>query len=138
MDPVNAASSMAASALFAQSMRMRIVAENMANAQSTGAKPGADPYQRKTVSFAEVLDGVTEQPVVQVADVGRDTAPFPVEKMPWHPAADAEGNVKMPNVNMIVEMADMRQAARSYEANVQVIKQSHDMANTLIDLLRGQ
>lgn len=138
MDPIASAGKLASTALFAQSMRMRIVAENMANAQSTGAKPGADPYRRKTISFAEAMDEVTNLPTVRISDVGRDQAPFPVEHMPGNPAANAQGDVKMPNVNMIIEMADMRQASRSYEANLQVIKQSHEMANSLIDLLRGQ
>jgi flagellar basal-body rod protein FlgC len=136
-DPLRAASNVAASGLFAQSLRLRVVAENIANAQSTGKSPGADPYRRKTIVFSQELDAVTGANLVTVAKVGRDPSSFPVEMRPGHPAADASGMVKFPNVNMIVEMADMREATRSYEANLQVIRQSREMANAMIDLLRS-
>ncbi|MFN0191036.1 MAG: flagellar basal body rod protein FlgC [Aestuariivirga sp.] len=136
-DPLRAASNVAASGLFAQSLRLRVVAENVANAQSTGKSPGADPYRRKTIAFSQELDAATGANLVTVTRVGRDPSSFPVEKRPGHPAADASGTVKLPNVNMIIEMADMREATRSYEANLQVIKQSREMANAMIDLLRS-
>jgi flagellar basal-body rod protein FlgC len=137
MDAIRAASETAMSALLAQSMRMRIVAENIANAESTGKTPGAEPYRRKTISFASVVgqaDGVER---LAVAKVGRDNAPFRLEEIPGHPAADSAGLVKLPNINMIYEMADMRQASRSYEANLQVVKQGGEMMSSLVDLLRS-
>ncbi len=136
IDPLRMASDVAASGLFAQSMRVRVVSENIANAQSAGNTPGADPYRRKTVSFSQELDSVTGVSLVTVSDVDRDQSNFPVEMRPGHPASDASGRVKMPNVNMIVEMADMREAIRSYEANLQVIRQTREMRSTLVDLLR--
>jgi flagellar basal-body rod protein FlgC len=137
IEPLSAASRIAASGLEAQSLRLRVVAENIANAQTTGTVAGANPYARKTVSFANVLDEQSGITKVEVDRVGRDAAAFPLEFQPGHPAADARGYVKMPNVNMMVEMADMREATRSYEANLQVIRQSRDMGTMLVDLLRG-
>lgn len=137
LDPLRAASAIAASGLTAQSMRLRVVAENIANAQSTGNTPGADAYRRKTVAFAQHIDGLTGAALVEVSSIAQDPSSFPMESNPGHPAADVAGMVKMPNVNMIVEMSDMRQATRSYEANLQVIRQSREMANAMIDLLRS-
>ena len=137
IEPLSAASRIAASGMEAQSMRLRVVAENIANAQTTGKSAGANPYSRKTVSFANVIDEQAGIATVSVDKVGRDSAPFPLEFQPGNPAANAQGYVKMPNVNMMIEMADMREATRSYEANLQVIKQSRDMSNMLVDLLRG-
>ena len=137
IDPLRASSEIAASGLFAQSMRLRVVAENIANAESTGTTPGADPYRRKTISFGHVLDSLTGSELVSVNSVAKDMSSFLKEVRPGHPAADAQGFVKMPNVNMVVEMTDMKEATRSYEANLQVIKQSREMANAMIDLLRN-
>jgi len=118
-------------------MRLRIVSENIANVESTGRTPGSDPYRRKTISFAQTLDEVTGASTVSIAEVGKDQSAFTVEHDPGHPAADAKGNVKRPNVNMIVEMTDLRQAVRSYEANLQVIRQGREMSSSLIDMLRN-
>ena len=139
MDPLAAALKVAASGLGAQSERLRVVSENLANAQSTGDTPGADPYRRKTISFAAELDRATG------GSTGRGrrrsaatTADFPVEFQPGHEAADDKGYVKMPNVNVLIEMADMSEANRSYEANLQVIKQARDLISMTIDLMRSQ
>ena len=137
MDSLSAASVSAFSGLAAQSQRMRTIAENLANAQSTGQTPGADPYQRKIVSCKNTLDEVSGATVTQIAAVDYDEAPFPTEFNPDHPAADANGYVKLPNVNTLIEMADMREATRSYEANLQNIRQAREMAASLVDLLRG-
>jgi flagellar basal-body rod protein FlgC len=137
MDPIKAASLSAYSGLAAQSLRMRVIAENISNVESTGKTQGADPYRRKTISFAAELDSVSGAALLSVSDIGRDPQAFPVEHRPGHPAADSKGNVKMPNVNMIVEMTDMRQATRSYEANLQVVKQAREMSSNLVDLLRS-
>lgn len=137
MDPLLSVMRTAASGLQSQSMRMRIVSENLANIESSGAVPGADAYRRKLVSFESALDAVSGAELVSVNRVIRDQQPFRNEFRPGHPAADASGYVKMPNVNMIIEMADMREANRSYEANLQVIKQARDMISMTIDLLKG-
>jgi flagellar basal-body rod protein FlgC len=127
----------AASGLEAQSTRIRIVSENLANARSTGDVPGADPFRRKTVTFAAELDRASGASLVEVERLGFDEGEFSTEYDPGNPAANAEGIVKMPNVNMLVEMADMREANRSYEANLQSIKQSRDLISATIDLLRA-
>lgn len=138
MDPLLASMRTAASGLQSQSMRIRVVSENLANAESTGSTPGADPYRRKLVSFEAMLDDVTGANIVNVGHIVRDRQPFHTELLPGHPAADASGYVKKPNVNMIVEVADLREANRSYEANLQVIKQARDMMSMTIELLKGQ
>jgi flagellar basal-body rod protein FlgC len=137
MDPIGAAASTAFSGLSAQSIRMKVIAENIANAQSTGKTPGADPYRRKVVAFANVLDEARGVAQVQVDQSGVDKSAFKIEHIPGHPAADAQGNVKLPNVDMIVEMADMKEALHSYEANLQVIRQGREMMSGLVDLLRS-
>ncbi|RFZ88917.1 flagellar basal body rod protein FlgC [Shinella sp. WSJ-2] len=137
MDPLVASLKVAASGLEAQSTRIRIVSENLANARSTGDTPGADPFRRKTVTFAAELDRATGASLVQVERLGEDEGDFSTEYDPGNPAADEKGIVKMPNVNMLVEMADMREANRSYEANLQSIKQSRDLISATIDLLRA-
>ena len=137
MDALQAALRVAGSGLAAQSARLRVVSENMANIQSTGQTPGADPYRRKTITFANEMDRLSGMELVQVKDVGTDPTAFSVEHDPGNPAADQDGNVKMPNVNMIAEMTDMRETNRSYEADLQVIKQSRDLIAMTIDLLKG-
>ena len=138
MDALSAALKVAASGLNAQSERLRVVSENLANAQSTGTGPGADPYQRKTITFAAELDRLSGGSTVEVLKIDRDQTDFPIEFMPGHEAADANGYVKMPNVNVLVEMADMTEANRSYEANLQVVKQARSLISMTIDLLRPQ
>lgn len=136
IDPLAASTRFASAGMEAQSLRLRIAAENVANAQSVGDAPGSDPYARKTVSFRSVMDRAAGGPMVAVRNIGTDDSPFRIERDPGNPAADAEGNVKLPNVNMLIEMADIREANRSYEANVQVIKQARAMITSVIDLLR--
>lgn len=137
MDPLSAALKIAGSGLEAQSTRLRVVSENIANARSTGDTPGADPYRRKTVTFGSELDRATGVQTVQVKKVGTDDGKFIEDYDPSNPAADAKGYVKMPNVNVLVEMADMREANRSYEANLQTIKQARDLISSTIDLLKS-
>ena len=127
----------AASGLGAQSERLRVVSENLANAQSTGNAAGADPYQRKTVSFASELDRTSGVSLVEVSSIDRDPSAFPMEFQPGNVAADENGYVKTPNVNVLIEMADMSEANRSYEANLQVIKQARDLISMTIDLMRN-
>ena len=138
-DPFVTAANSASHGLFAQSTRMRVLSENIANADTTGKTPGSDPYRRKTISFRDMVDdGDTGDGVdmVEVDKIARDEAPFRTEYMPGHPAADDKGYVKMPNVDMLVELADMREASRAYTANTQVIKQVRELVSMTIDLLR--
>lgn len=137
MDALSATLKVAASGLTAQSERLRIVSENLANAQSTGSTPGSDPYQRKTIVFSAELDRALGASTVEVSSINRDPAAFPLEFLPGHEAADENGYVKMPNINVLVEMADMTEANRSYEANLQVVKQARDLISMTIDLMRG-
>lgn len=137
IDPLSLASRIAGAGLNAQATRLRVVSENIANAQSTGSTPGADPYSRKTVLFESDFDRELEAVGVRVKGMATDASPFRIEHDPGHPAADESGNVKLPNVNMLVEMADMREANRSYEANLQMIKQTRSMVSMTIDLLRS-
>jgi flagellar basal-body rod protein FlgC len=136
VDPLEAASKIAGAGLAVQSARLRIVSENLANVQSTGSVAGADPYARKTVTFESELDQAMGVELVRIRSIGTDRSPFRVEHDPGHPAADSKGFVKYPNVNVLMEMADMREANRSYEANLQVFKQARDLAAMTIDLLK--
>lgn len=137
MDPLSASLKIAGSGLEAQSTRLRIVSENIANARSTGDTPGADPYRRKLITFGAQLDKSSGVDVVGVKKLGVDKSKFLEEYDPSHPAADSKGMVKLPNVNMLIEMADMREANRSYDANLQTIKQTRDLISQTIDLLKA-
>jgi flagellar basal-body rod protein FlgC len=136
LDPLQATLRIGASGLEAQSARLRVIAENMANAQSTGRTPGADPYTRRVISFESELDEAAGANRVRVAAIEPNRTPYRVEHLPGHPAADAQGNVRLPNVDLVVEAADMREADRSYEANLQAIRQAREMISMTIDMLR--
>ncbi|MDH6266443.1 flagellar basal-body rod protein FlgC [Rhizobium sp. SG_E_25_P2] len=137
MDPLSDSLAISASGLSAQSTRLRVVSENLANARSTGDTPGADPYRRKTISFSDELDRTSGVEKVKVKRIGVDKSEFLSEYEPGNPAADPNGIVKYPNVNVLLEMADMREANRSYEANLQSIRQTRDLISSTIDLLRS-
>jgi flagellar basal-body rod protein FlgC len=137
-DAIKVAIKVASSGIEAQSRRLLVVSENLANVYSTGKTPGADPYTRKTVSFASEMNEALGARLVKIDRVDMDRAPFRIEYDPSHPAADATGNVKLPNVDMLVELADMREANRSYEANLQVVKQARSMISMTVDLMRSQ
>jgi flagellar basal-body rod protein FlgC len=137
VDPLKVSQKIAAAGLDVQSHRLRIIAENMANAQSTANTPGGDPYTRKTITFSNDFDEALGANVVGVEQIGKDKSPYRIERNPSHPAADSAGNVKYPNVNILVEMADMREANRSYEANLQMMKQSKSMVMMTVDMLRS-
>jgi flagellar basal-body rod protein FlgC len=136
LDPLQISLHIAASGIEAQSTRLRVVSENIANAQSTGATAAANPYTRKTVSFESALDRATGADLVSVKSIGTDPTPFRIERDPGNPAADENGDVKMPNVEVLMELADMREANRSYEANLQVAKQSADMLAVAVNLMK--
>jgi len=127
----------AASGLKAQAGRMRIISENIANADSTPAGAGADPYRRKVLSFTSEFDREIAARTVGIGRVRPDTSDFRLKYEPGHPAADQNGNVKYPNVNSMVEMTDMREAQRSYEANVNLITATRRMLQRTIDILKA-
>ncbi len=137
MDSLVSSIKIAGSGMAAQTRRIQVVAENIANANSTATVAGGDPYQRKIISFVEELDRKTGANLVKTSEVARDNSPFRAEFDPASPYADESGFVKLPNVNAIIEMADMREANRSYEANLQVIKQVRDLISMSVDLLRA-
>src|SRR5919202_5598573 len=126
--------SVAASGLKAQSGRMRIIAENIANADSTADKPGADPYRRKVPSFSRRFDKELEASVVDLGRVHLDKSAFRTRYDPGHPAADEKGEVKLPNVNSVVETMDMREAQRSYEANLNLISATRRMITRSLEI----
>ena len=127
----------AASGLRAQSGRMRVIAENIANADSTSHNAAIEPYRRKIPSFTSEIDRSLDARVVKLGRVQTDQSAFTTKHMPGHPAADASGHVKYPNVNALVEMTDMREAQRSYEANVNVISATRRMLQRTIDILKA-
>lgn len=127
----------AAQGMKAQGTRMKIISENMANAETTGKTSADTPYQRQIVTFKNILNKQDDQKEVGVDRVVKDNAPFIMKYDPSHPAADSKGYVKMPNVNPLLEMMDMREAQRSYEANLGVIEMARSMLMHTIDLLRG-
>jgi flagellar basal-body rod protein FlgC len=137
VDALSSSISLAASGLFAQSRRMSVASENLANAQATGSTPGADPYARKTIAFEVDTGDAEDVRGVKVVSIDRDQSPFRIQHMPGHPAADGNGNVKTPNVDPLIELADIREANRSYQANLQVIKQARNLISMTIDMLKG-
>lgn len=121
----------------AQSTRVRVISENLANSDTAAARPNENPYTRKTITFKNTLDRTIDANTVEVSKIRDDTKkPYPVKYMPDHPGADANGYVKMPNVDSVVELMDMREAQRSYEANLGMLDQSRSMINRTIDMLR--
>jgi flagellar basal-body rod protein FlgC len=126
----------AASGLHAQLGRMRIITENIANADSTATTPGGDPYRRKIVTFSSVLDGTLGAQVVKLGRVQPDNSDFRIKHEPGNPAADANGDVKYPNVNTLVELTDLRDAQQSYQSDLNVITATRRMLQRTIDILK--
>ena len=126
----------AASGMRAQAERMRVIAENLANASSTASSPDEDPYRRQVPVFKAELDRASGAETVKMSSVVHDTSAFREQYMPGHPAADERGYVKMPNVSSLVEMMDMREAQRAYEANLSVIDNARTMMARTVDLLK--
>ena len=126
-----------AAGLEAQGTRMRTISENIANADSLASEPGGQPYRRKMVTFKNVLDKQAGADMVKADKVISDKSEFQKRYDPSHPAADGDGYVMTPNVNSLIEVMDLRQAQRSYEANLSVIETSKTMLLRTIDLLRG-
>ncbi len=126
----------ASSGLRAQIGRMRIISENIANADSVAQTPGGDPYRRRIVTFSAELDRKIGANVVQIGPVETDSSDFQIRHEPGNPAADAQGDVKYPNVNSLVELSDLRDAQRSYEANLNVVSATRRMLQRTIDILK--
>jgi flagellar basal-body rod protein FlgC len=127
----------ATSALRAQSGRMRVISENIANADSTAPTAGGDPYRRKVPTFSSALDRALDAKVVSLGKIRTDQSAFNVKYEPSNPAADVSGNVKYPNVNPMIEMTDMREAQRSYEANLNIIHATRTMIQRTLDILKS-
>jgi flagellar basal-body rod protein FlgC len=127
----------AASGMRAEAGRMRVISENIANADSTAPTPGGDPYRRRIVTFRSELDRQLDANVVSLGKVATDASDFVVRHEPDNPVADAKGDVKYPNVNPLIEMTDFRDAQGSYEANVHVISSTKRMLQRTLDILKS-
>jgi flagellar basal-body rod protein FlgC len=125
-----------AAGMKAQGERLKVISQNLANADSMATTPGGDPYRRKLVTFRTALDRELGIRTVAVARVIEDQSEFQKRLDPSHPAADEEGYIKLPNVNSLIELADMREAQRSYEANLKAIEASRSMLQRTVDILR--
>lgn len=136
MDDLSKTLHISAAGMRVQGTRLRITAENLANADSTAVSPDGQPYRRKVVTFRNALDRSLGADVVSVARISEDQSDFIRRYSPGHPAADAQGYILTPNVSPVLEMGDVRQAQRSYEANLNVIKSSKAMIQGTIDVLR--
>ncbi len=136
MDDLSKASHIASFGMKAQAKRLRVVAENMANVESLATTPGGEPYRRKLVTFKSELERGMDAEVVRVRRTVRDMSDFERDYNPSHPAADAAGYVLKPNVNPLIEAMDLREAQRSYEANMHVVTISREMVGKTLELLR--
>ncbi len=125
-----------AAGMTAQSTRLRVIAQNMANIDSTGSTPGSDPYQRQVINFTDTMNQALGVKLVEVENITKDNSAFPTKYDPSNPAANSQGYVKMPNVNNFVEMMDMQQAERSYDANLSVMQASRNMLTRTLALLQ--
>ena len=120
----------------AQSERLKVISQNMANADSVSADPNGEPYRRQVVSFQNYLDPATGAQKVRVNKIVKDMSPFEKKYEPNHPAADAQGYVSLPNVNPLVEMMDMKEAQRVYDANLNMLKTAREMNSSVLDILK--
>ena len=135
MDDLFRSMRISASGMKAQGTRLRVISENVANADSLATTPGAEPYRRKVITFKNEIDNKLGVDLVHVDKIEPQSGDLQKRFDPNHPAADRNGYVLMPNVNMLLEMADMREAQRSYEANLNVIKASKTMLRETIGIL---
>ena len=125
-----------AAGMDVQTTRLRVIAENLANQDATGSAPGADAYRRQTVTFVQRMDKAVGAETVRVKQIGHDMSDLPLRYDPSNPAANAEGYVKVPNVNAFIEMTDMHDAEHSYSANLAVMQATRQMLTRTIDLLK--
>ena len=135
MDDISTAMQISAAGLRAQSGRLRVVAENLANANSTASAPGEDPYRRQVPVFSSYVDRALGAELVEVSRLSLDPTEFTLRYDPAHPAANSEGYIALPNVNPLVEMMDMREAQRSYEANLGALDTMRSMAASTLRIL---
>jgi flagellar basal-body rod protein FlgC len=133
---LNQALNVSASGMDAQTTRLRVIAENIANQDTTGLTPGSDAYRRKTITFESAVDRAAGVSTVQVKAIGVDASDLPLRYDPANPASNPQGYVKLPNVNTFIEVMDMREAERSYSANLSVMQATRSMLNKTIDLLK--
>ena len=129
-------SDIAASGMKAQAERLKVISQNMANVDSVSAEPGGEPYRRQVVSFQNYVDQETGAQKVRVDKIVKDMSPFEKKYDPNHPAADAQGYVSLPNVNTLVEMMDMKEAQRVYDANLNMLKTAREMNSSVLDILK--
>jgi len=135
---LNKAQSIAAAGMHAQTMRIRVVSENVSNAESTSLTPGGDPYRRKTIEFGAKLDPDTGTHIITVKKIGRDPSAFHKIYKPTDPGADKDGFLKRTNVNSLLEMMDLREASRSHEANLSVYNAATAMLIRTVESLKGR
>ena len=133
---ISRALELSAKGMTAQTTRLQVIAQNIANSETTGSTPGADPYRRKTVQFQNSMDKALGATAVSVKKIAPDTSAFPQRFDPSNPAADTAGYVKTPNVSSFVEIMDMKEAQRSYSANLNVMETTRGMMTRTVDLLR--
>jgi flagellar basal-body rod protein FlgC len=136
MDDLMASTKISTSGMKAQATRLRVVSENIANADSVGTNPGEAPYRRKTLSFKSELNREVGANMVRVNKIAADKSDFEKRYDPAHPAAGTDGYVQLPNVNPLVEMMDMREAQRGYEANLNAMQISRQMISKTVDMLK--
>lgn len=137
VDPLKASLAISGAGLSAQTLRLRVVSENIANAEVGPTEPGGDPYMRKYVSFATELDRQMGISTVTVDRIGYDRTGFRLVHDPSHIAADENGMVKMPDIDLLTEMADMRETIRSYDANMRAVRQARELISMTIGMMRG-
>jgi flagellar basal-body rod protein FlgC len=130
------AMTISARGMDAQTARLRVIAQNLANQDTTADTPGASPYRRKTVTFESKMDQAVGTETVRLKQISPDKSDFPLRYDPSHPAANAQGYVQTPNVNSFVEVMDMKEAQRSYSANLNVMQVSRSMLTRTIDMLK--
>ena len=133
---LNQALNVSANGMDVQTTRLRVIAENIANQDTTGTSPGADAYRRKMITFETAMDKVAGVDTVRVKNIGTDSSDLPLRYDPANPASNLQGYVKLPNVNSFIEVMDMREAERSYSANLSVMQATRSMLNKTIDLLK--
>lgn len=136
MDDLMISTRVSTSGMKAQATRLRVISENIANADSVATKPGEDPYRRKTLSFKSEVDRNLGADVVRVKKIATDKSEFEKRYDPNHPAAGADGYIQLPNVNPLIEMMDMKEAQRGYEANMSAMQISRQMISKTVDMLK--
>ena len=136
MDDLISSLKISAAGMKVQGKRLRVISENLANADSLPTGPGKSPYRRKNIQFQNVLNRELGLNLVKVKKIGVDKSEFNRRFEPAHPAADEKGYVQTPNVKTLIEVMDMREAQRSYDANLTAIRTARSMMRRTIDLLR--